>query len=542
MIPRALTGFATAGRTHRPRHHADKGVTAPGSPWLLAARAGYYLAAGVLLFTWLSEPTQLHLDQLLGVTCLLMIFAHVSYMLDRRHYTRAMLLVANTDTLTALPNRRHFMETLEEALKRKRFALSRNVALYLIDLDRFKLVNDSFGHEAGDKFLIEVTQRLKSVVASSDTLARLGGDEFVLVRAGTRSDQDVIHLAQRLLGALEAPIQIGTQRIWASISIGIAVSKPGDGGPEELMRRADTAMYGAKENGRANYMLYSPNQPVPKPGRLSRESQLRDAIRNKNLALHYQPLFTLSPLRLKGFEALVRWPDANLGLISPGEFIPMAEEAGLIHELSRWVLAEACEQALQWEELYGVRLPISVNLSASDFRRIDFLEEMTRTLNEMKVPPDRIIIELTESVLLRDPEKAAQILGEIHKLGVKIAIDDFGTGYSSLSYLNQLPADILKIDRSFVIDSDGEKGKAILNSIVNLGHALGMAIVAEGIETPQQLTTVMASGCDIGQGYFLSKPESSETIHQILSSRKYQLAETPVPMTKLEPVLAPQAA
>jgi diguanylate cyclase len=236
-------------------------------------------------------------------------------------------------------------------------------------------------------------------------------------------------------------------------------------------------------------------------------------------------LFTLNPLRLKGFEALVRWQDPKLGLIPPSEFVPMAEEAGLIHELSRWVLAEACEQALQWEELYGVTLPISVNLSASDFRRVDFLDEITNTLTELKVPPDRIILELTESVLLRDPVKAAQVLGEIHKLGVQIAIDDFGTGYSSLSYLNQLPADILKIDQSFVRDSDGTKGRAILASIVTLGHALGMTIVAEGIETPLQLTTVITSGCDIGQGYFLSKPESAEVIHRILSSQKYQVVE-----------------
>ena len=358
-------------------------------------------------------------------------------------------------------------------------------------------------------------------------MARLGGDEFVLVRAGTRSDQDVIHLAQRLLDALEAPIQIGQQRIWASASIGIAVSRPGDGGPEELLRRADTAMYSAKENGRNAYMAYNVNNPAPKPGRLSRESKLREAIKNRELALYYQPLFTLSPLRLKGFEALVRWQDPNLGLISPSEFIPMAEEAGLIHELSRWVLAEACEQALQWEALYGVTLPISINLSGSDFKRVDFLDEITNTLNELKVPPDRIILELTESVLLRDPEKAAQVLTAIHKLGVQIAIDDFGTGYSSLSYLNQFPADILKIDQSFVRDSDSTKGRAILNSIVTLGHALGMTIVAEGIETPNQLTTVMTSGCDIGQGYFLSKPESAETIHTMLSSQKYQTADKP---------------
>ncbi|HEY7271019.1 MAG TPA: GGDEF domain-containing phosphodiesterase, partial [Dehalococcoidia bacterium] len=316
--------------------------------------------------------------------------------------------------------------------------------------------------------------------------------------------------------------------IWASASIGIAVSRPGDGGPEELLRRADTAMYSAKQNGRNAYMLYNPANPAPKPGRLSRESQLREAIRNRDLALFYQPLFTLSPLRLKGFEALVRWQDPKLGLISPSEFVPMAEEAGLIHELSRWVLQEACEQVLHWQELYGVVLPVSVNLSASDFRRVDFLDEVTNTLNELKVPPDRIILELTESVLLRDPDKAAQVLGEIRKLGVKIAIDDFGTGYSSLSYLNQFPADILKIDQSFVRDSDGDKGRAILGSIVNLGHALGMTIVAEGIETPLQLTTVITSGCDIGQGFFLGKPESADAIHVMLSSQKYQVAD-PVP-------------
>ena len=538
MIPRAFTAFDRSGRHRQTVSHADNGGKPSVGPWLMVARGGYYLAGVVALFIWLAVPTQLHLDQLLGLICALMMLAHVSYMLDRRLYTSAMLLVANTDTLTSLPNRRHFMHTLEEAMKRKRFALSRNVALYLIDLDRFKLVNDSFGHEAGDNFLIEVATRFNNVLASSDTLARLGGDEFVIVRAGTRSDQDVIHLAQRLLDALEAPIQIGQQRIWASASIGIAVSRPGDGGPEELLRRADAAMYSAKENGRNTYMLYSPTSPAPRPGRLSRESQLREAIKNRDLALYFQPLFTLSPLRLKGFEALVRWPDSNLGLISPSEFIPMAEEAGLIHELSRWVLAEACEQALQWEDLYGVKLPVSVNLSGSDFKRVDFLDEVTNTLTELKVPPDRIILELTETVLLRDPEKAAQVLTEIHKLGVLIAIDDFGTGYSSLSYLNQFPADILKIDQSFVRDSDSDKGRAILASIVNLGHALGMTIVAEGIETPYQLTTVIGSGCDIGQGYFLGKPESGESIHQILSSGKYQVAEHTAPLA----VAAPQAA
>jgi diguanylate cyclase (GGDEF)-like protein len=498
--------------------------------WL--ARLGYYSVGLVSLGIWVYQPTEVKLEQLLALICALTVFAHVSYMLDRRVYTRAMMRVANTDTLTALPNRRHFMQTLEEALKRKRFALSRNVALYLIDLDRFKLVNDSFGHEAGDHFLIEVSTRLNNVVATTDTLARLGGDEFVLVRSGTRSDQDVEHLAQRMLDALEPPIQIGQQRIWPSASIGIAVSRPGDGGPEELLRRADTAMYSAKENGRNAFLLYSANNPAPKPGRLSRESQLREAILNRNLALYYQPLFTLNPLRLKGFEALVRWQDPKLGLIPPSEFVPMAEEAGLIHELSRWVLQEACEQVLHWEELYGVTLPVSVNLSASDFRRVDFLDEVTSTLSELRVPTDRIILELTESVLLRDPDKAAHVLREIRKLGVRIAIDDFGTGYSSLSYLSQFPADILKIDQSFVRDSDGEKGKAILASIVNLGHALGMTVVAEGIETPLQLTTVITSGCDIGQGYFLSKPEGSEAIHQMLSSQKYQLASPAITLAE----------
>ena len=473
--------------------------------------------------TWIYGPKWDDIDSLLGLICALMVFAHVSYMLDRRHYTRGMMRMANTDALTSLPNRRHFMYTLEEALKRKRFALSRNVALYLIDLDRFKLVNDSFGHEAGDNFLMEVARRFNNVKASSDTLARLGGDEFVLIRAGTRSDQDTVHLAQRMLDALEAPIRVGTQRIWASASIGVAVSRPGDGGPEELLRRADTAMYSAKENGRNAFVLFNPLNPAPKPGRLSRESQLREAIINHDLQLYYQPLFTLNPLRLKGFEALVRWQDPKLGLISPSEFIPLAEEAGLTHELSRWVLAEACERAMQWEQLYGVALPISVNLSASDFRRVDFLDEITRTLRELRVPPDRIVLELTESVLLREPERASQVLTEIHKLGVQIAIDDFGTGYSSLSYLNQLPADILKIDQSFVRASDMPKGRAILSSIVTLGHALGMAIVAEGIETPAQLATVMTSGCDIGQGYFLSKPESVDVIHQMLASQKYQI-------------------
>jgi diguanylate cyclase (GGDEF)-like protein len=438
---------------------------------------------------------------------------------DRRE-RQALLAAANTDLLTGLPNRRQFMDELSSSLRKRTFAASRQVALLLIDLDRFKLVNDSFGHSAGDDLLREAASRLRNSISPADRIGRLGGDEFVVLRRGVEQARDVEHLAKAIVKAFERPFTFDDKPATVTASVGVALGQPGLIQPEELLIRADAAMYQAKDDQVSGLAMYRPEATMLDRSRLTRESELRAAIDGEELFLLYQPQYDLATLELVGFEALVRWNHPKLGLLTPDKFILLAEESRLINELSLSVVRQAFHQVNEWHAVYGSRPKLSVNLSALDLRRTEFLGELSQMLQGQEDIARDLVFEITETVLLRDPEGAAATLREIQSHGAKIAIDDFGTGYCSLSYLSRLPVEILKIDRSFVTDAASRRGRNLLKAIVELGHSLDMSMVLEGIESQQELGLAIWAGCDVSQGYFLGKPIPREAAAELLLTRQ----------------------
>jgi len=424
------------------------------------------------------------------------------------------LKYAFNDELTGLPNRRFFMERLWTALSGPR--RSRKLALFLLDLDRFKVINDTLGHPAGDELLIAVARTLARNVREEDVLARLGGDEFAVL-ADVEDEEEATQLAGRLLSALNARVYIRAQEVWPNASIGIAMPGPTRPQPQELLSMADVALYQAKAKGKGQYSLFESQAALPSVHRLSLESELRAALAEGQFEMVYQPLVDLHDMRIAGVEALLRWNHPTLGLMSPDSFLSLAEETGLLRPLSEWVLTEVCTQAKGWQDLFG-DLSVSVNLSAIQFRDLGFVTELGRVLRKTGADSSTVLFEITESALMQDEEDTLRNLDELRSLGFKVAIDDFGVGYSSLSYLRRFKVDILKIDQSFVQDEDCERTLAIVRSVVALAHALGMYTTAEGIETDEQLQRMREAGCDFAQGYFLSRPVSAAEVTEILSA------------------------
>jgi diguanylate cyclase (GGDEF)-like protein/PAS domain S-box-containing protein len=424
--------------------------------------------------------------------------------------------LASHDALTALPNRTMFSEIVNHAIHSAR-RYGRGFALLFVDLDRFKVINDTLGHEAGDRLLKEMAQRLAHTVRSSDVVARLGGDEFVVLLHEVSDADQVETVARKVLAALMRPMSIEEHEYRVTASLGISMY-PGDGDDEQaLMKNADIAMYAAKEDGKNTYKFYSAEANVHSFERLALESGMRRGLDENQFLLHYQPKVDVRSCRITGVEALVRWQHPDLGLVPPGQFIPLAEESGLIVPLGKWVLRTACAQNIAWQRAGLPALCMSVNISARQFADEALLADIAAALAESGMKPELLELELTESMVMRNPERARTVLQAVKRTGVRLAIDDFGVGYSSLAHLKRFPIDTLKVDRSFIRDIPQDpEDKAIAEAIIAMGRTLNLTVVAEGVETAEQQAFLREHGCNEMQGYFFSKPLAAEQFAQLL--------------------------
>jgi diguanylate cyclase (GGDEF)-like protein len=414
--------------------------------------------------------------------------------------------LATHDSLTGLPNRVLLDDRLQQAIAHADRDM-RSFAVLICDLDRFKLINDSLGHRAGDELLQEVARRLLTVVRTADTVARFGGDEFVLIGTSTGDAEDAAALAVRVMDVLQAPVRIAAIDIHTSPSIGIAMY-PDDGVTmQALLAHADAAMYSAKQHGRGNFRRFTPGMDAGTEERVQLESDLHNALSQNQFQLYYQPKVDTQTGEVRSAEALIRWLHPTHGIVSPAEFIPLAEECGLIGAIGGWVIREACRQTRSWQ-IDGVpSLRVSVNLSASQFRDSGLVDSIRRALDDAGLQARYLEVELTESAVMSDPEKSIAILEQLSAMGVLVSVDDFGTGYSSMSYLRRFPIDKLKIDRVFIEEIVSRPEDAsIVRAIVSLAHSLRLKVVAEGVETPAQLDFLKTAGCDEYQGYHFSRP------------------------------------
>ena len=421
------------------------------------------------------------------------------------------------DALTGLANRVNFELAVRETLAGEHLA-QRVHAVLFVDLDRFKQVNDTLGHATGDELLKQVAARLLSSVRGSDLVARMGGDEFTLLLRDLKDARDAERVARKLLTSLAAPFHVGRHQLFVTASVGVAVA-PRDGTDViTLQKHADIAMYRAKHAGRNGIQCYVPDMGEGGLERLELERELREALRARQFVLHYQPQFDVTSGQLVGFEALVRWQHPTRGLVPPGTFIPLAEDSGLIVPLGTWVLQEAARQASAWTRTRP-GLSMSVNVSALQFAQKNFLQDVTRILHASRLPPEALVLELTESLVMSDVDRAVEVMNHLRQAGVRVAMDDFGTGYSSLGLLQRLPIDVLKIDRSFVqsaLGADGSKSRAgvLLEAIVTVARGLDLSVVAEGVETTEQLDMLRGLECHVAQGFLLSKPLPWRDIEQ----------------------------
>lgn len=438
------------------------------------------------------------------------------YLLDitaERELQEQLRLQALFDPLTGLANRAFFHEQLEHAVS-IRTENEPGTAVVFIDLDEFKQINDQFGHSVGDDVLAILGDRLKTVIRAGDSVARLGGDEFAVLLTSVREPAEPAIVAERLLEQITAPIDVAGRHLLLTASIGIALGSTG----AELLKQADAAMYRAKSNPDADYAFYDDELDQAALNRFKRITELREAIAEQQFTLAYQPVVNLDPFEVVGLEALLRWQHPTLGEVPPLDFIPLAEESGLIVQIGRWVLVEACFYASRLRELLGRDLTIAVNVSARQLQHPEFTEHVDNALQRADLPPHLLTLELTESVLVASGERAEQQLNALKDRGVKLALDDFGTGYASLAYLQRLPVDIVKIDRSFTAKIDsGAADLALLEGIVGLGKALGLQLVAEGIERGAQQGIVQELGCHGAQGFHFGRPAPAAAATRALS-------------------------
>jgi diguanylate cyclase (GGDEF)-like protein len=429
--------------------------------------------------------------------------------------------VAYHDALTGMPNRPLFIDRLIVALAQARRANQR-LAVFFLDLDRFKDINDSLGHYAGDTLLKSVAERIRRCVREGDTVARFGGDEFTILIPRIATIEDAAKIAQKILDTLKLPVAIGNRELFVTASVGIGIFPEDGADPETLVRNADTAMYRAKEQGRDGYQLYAPAMNACALERLALENTMRKALIQHELTLFYQPVVELSTNRIVGLEALIRWQHPELGLLLPAQFISTAEVSGLIVPIGKWVLQTACRQIRQWQKrVDDPDFTVSVNLSARQFQQLDLVSSVAEALEETGIDPRTLELEITESNAMHNTALTMQTLRDLKGLGVRISLDDFGTGYSSLNYLKNFPIDTLKLDQSFVREVPHDRNDtAIVSAVIALAHSLDLNVVAEGVETEEQLAFLHAQRCDRIQGFLFSAPMSAEQLEPYLVERR----------------------
>jgi diguanylate cyclase (GGDEF)-like protein/PAS domain S-box-containing protein len=517
----------TAGRLWRERLHpadrdrvlvSDERFEVRGEPVDLE----YRLLAKDGSVVWVHEETVLVRDEAGEPQFVQGIMSDVT---EKKHSEERLHYLAFHDALTGLPNRRLFVDRLGHALGRTRRRKGRRVAVLFMDLDGFKVVNDSLGHDVGDGLLVEVARRLEGCLRPEDTLARFGGDEFVALIEDLQTADDAVRVAERITNELRKPFALGGREMYVAASIGVGLGR-GTRNPEELLREADTAMYRAKDEG-CNYCVFDPAMHDRAVNRLELENDLRRAMEEDEFVVHYQPIVDLQTGKLWGFEALVRWEHPQRGLLNPDEFVPVAEESGLVLPMGELVLGEACRRAVEWQREFPRTPPLamSVNLSGRQLRRPDLHEVVGQALAETGLPATSLGLDITETVYVSVLDANTASLDRLRALGIRVSLDDFGSGYSSLSYLKRLPADILKVDKSFTRGLGVEvEDTAIVQTIVDLAHIMGMEVVAEGVKIEEQETLLKEMGCDLAQGYHFSKPLPPEAASEFLKSAQRDAA------------------
>ncbi|HYH86725.1 MAG TPA: EAL domain-containing protein, partial [Pyrinomonadaceae bacterium] len=521
------------------------GATAAGVTVRLISEFGFYPVAlvmpviAVVYFTYKTylqsvetaaaqaEQAKLHVDeQSRYITELERIRRELQE--SREHFRHA----ANHDALTGLPNRAMLTDRLRLAIERSKRHGDFLFAVLFLDLDRFKNVNDSLGHLAGDHLLIEVARRLENALRPTDTVARLGGDEFALLLDGIDDYSDALRVAERVQREINLPMLLKGNEVYATASIGIAMHTKGYDHPENILRDADTALYRAKENGKARHELFDEGMHASAVALLQLESGLRRALDRREFEVHYQPIISLEKGEIIAFESLVRWRHAERGLVPPAEFIPVAEETGLILELGELVLRESCRQMREWQDksLVGPTVSLSVNLSGKQFTQPNLAGRIRQVLVETGLDPCSLVLEITESVVMNNAELACATLRQLRDLGIRLSIDDFGTGYSSLSYLHRFPVNTLKIDRSFISGmGNGDENSEIIGTIIKLAGNLGMEVVAEGVETESQRRKLRAMRCGYAQGFLFHRPASAEATETMLAERPIERSDSSRP-------------
>ncbi|ARV63095.1 hypothetical protein BZZ01_18195 [Nostocales cyanobacterium HT-58-2] len=453
------------------------------------------------------------------------ILGHTYDITERKRAEEQLRQNAFHDALTGLPNRALFMERLKHTIERAKWQENYLFAVLFLDLDRFKVINDSLGHLVGDQFLLAIASRLKACIRLVDIVARLGGDEFTILLEEIHNVSDAIKVAERIQQELALPIELNGQEVFTTASIGIALSSTADyDQPEKLLRDADTAMYRAKALGKARYELFNQQMYTDAVARLQLDTDLRRAIERQEFQVYYQPIVSLTNGSILGFEALLRWQHPDRGLVNPANFIPLAEETGLIIEIGYWALHEACRQMQTWRVNHKTNSlkKISVNLSVKQFSQPDLIELIGQILHSTGLDAGSLMLEITESVIVENGDAAISTLLELRKMGIELSIDDFGTGYSSLGRLHSFPISVLKIDRSFVspMEANG-KNLEIIETIVTLAHKLGVDVTAEGVETKEQLALLRKLNCEYGQGYFFSHPLDNSATEALIAANPH---------------------